>query len=49
MSAIAATPGRMTMNGMNIFGKAATSGVLRAADMLFAAIARWITRKSVHQ
>ena len=33
-------PGIITMNGMNIFGKAAISGVRRAADMEFAAMAR---------
>src|SRR5580658_2890985 len=37
------------MNGMIIFGNAATSGVLRAADIESAAIARCTTRKSVHQ
>ena len=48
-SATAAIPGRMTMNGMNIFGKAAISGVRRAADMELAAMARCTTRKFVHQ
>ena len=42
-------PGRMTRNGKNIFGTAATSGVLRAAVMFLAAMARWTTRKLVHQ
>ena len=42
-------PGTITMNGMIIFGNAAISGVRRAADMESAAMARWTTRKSVHQ
>ena len=42
-------PGTMTMNGITIFGNAAISGVRRAADIESAAMARWITRKSVHQ
>ncbi len=37
------------MNGMSIFGNAAISGVRRAADMESAAMARWTTRKFVHQ
>ena len=37
------------MNGMIIFGKAAISGVRRAADIELAAMARCTTRKSVHQ
>ena len=37
------------MNGMNIFGIAARIGVRRAAFIDRAAIARWMTRKSVHQ
>src|SRR5271170_634182 len=48
-SAAAIMPGTMTRNGKNIFGTAATSGVLRAAVMFLAAIARWTTRKLVHQ
>ena len=42
-------PGRMTRNGKNIFGIAAISGVRCAAFIDLAAIARWTTRKSVHQ
>src|SRR5205085_6016068 len=42
-------PGRITRNGKNIFGKAAMSGVRRAAVIDSAAIARCTTRKSVHQ
>ena len=42
-------PGRITRNGKSIFGTAATSGVRRAAFIDLAAIARWMTRKSVHQ
>src|SRR6201994_1433932 len=49
VSAMAMRPGRMTMKGMNIFTPAAISGVLRAADMELAAMARWTTRKAVHQ
>ena len=37
------------MNGKNIFGIAPMSGVHRAAFCDSAAIARWTTRKSVHQ
>ena len=37
------------MNGITILGKAAISGVRRAADIELAAMARWTTRKSVHQ
>ena len=44
-----AMPGRITMKGITIFGKAAISGVRRAADIDFAAMARWTTKKSVHQ
>lgn len=47
--AMAMSPGRMTRNGRNIFGTAAISGVRRAAPIESAAIARWMTRKSVHQ
>ena len=39
----------MTRNGNSIFGKAAMSGVRRAAVIESAAIARCTTRKSVHQ
>ena len=46
---MASMPGRITMNGKNIFGIAASTGVRRAAFIDLAAIARWITRKSVHQ
>ena len=49
LRANAATPGMMTINGRNIFGNAPTSGVLRAADIESAAIARCTTRKLVHQ
>ena len=49
MSATAIMPGRITRAGKSIFGTAATSGVLRAAVMLRAAIARCTTRKFVHQ
>ena len=48
-SAIAIIPGRMTRNGNSILGNAAMIGVRRAALMFSAAIARWMTRKSVHQ
>src|SRR3954449_11396828 len=48
-SAIAIRPGRITRNGKNIFGTAAISGVRRAEVIESAAIARWTTRKSVHQ
>ena len=48
-SASAAMPGTITMNGIIILGSAAMTGVRRDADMEFAAMARWITRKSVHQ
>ena len=46
---MAIRPGRMTRNGKNIFGTAAISGVRRAAVIESAAMARWTTRKSVHQ
>ena len=42
-------PGTITMNGIIILGSAAITGVRREADMELAAMARWITRKSVHQ
>ena len=45
----ASIPGTMTRNGNSIFGTAAMSGVRRAAVIEFAAMARWTTRKSVHQ
>jgi hypothetical protein len=47
--AMAIMPGRMTRAGKSIFGTAAMSGVRRAASIELAAIARWTTRKSVHQ
>ena len=37
------------MNGMSHLGQRASSGVRRAAFIESAAIARWTTRKSVHQ
>ena len=40
---MAAMPGRITINGMIILGNAAITGVRRAADMEFAAMARWTT------
>jgi hypothetical protein len=42
-------PGRMTRNGKNILGMAAISGTRRAETSESAAMARWMTRKSVHQ
>ena len=42
-------PGRITRAGKNIFGTAAINGVRRAAVIESAAMARWTTRKSVHQ
>ena len=48
-SEMAIRPGRITMNGKSILGKAAIRGVRRAADMESAAMARCTTRKSVHQ
>src|SRR5207244_12119368 len=42
-------PGKITRNGNSILGRAAISGVRRAAVIEFAAIARCTTRKSVHQ
>ena len=45
----AAMPGTITINGIIILGKAAISGVRRAADMESAAMALCTTRKSVHQ
>src|SRR5690242_309179 len=47
--AMAISPGRMTRNGKNILGMAAMSGTRRADSSEFAAIAVWMTRKSVHQ
>src|SRR5438874_3852062 len=46
---MAIMPGTITRNGNNIFGTAAISGVRRAADIEWAAMARCTTRKSVHQ
>ena len=48
-TAMAIIPGRITRNGNTILGSAAMSGVRRAAFIESAAIARWTTRKSVHQ
>src|SRR5205814_838340 len=45
----ASIPGRITRNGNSNLGSAAMSGVRRAAVIEFAAMARCITRKSVHQ
>src|ERR1700677_2057734 len=42
-------PGKMTRNGKNILGIAAINGTRRAETSESAAIARWMTRKSVHQ
>src|ERR1035437_7935580 len=42
-------PGMMIMKGKNILGRVPISGVRRAADMESAAMARWTTRKFVHQ
>src|SRR5229473_8399774 len=42
-------PGMMTRKGKNIFGTAAMRGTLRAETSESAAMARWMTRKSVHQ
>ena len=42
-------PGRMTRKGKNIFGMAAMRGTRRAETSESAAMARWMTRKSVHQ
>ena len=42
-------PGRMTMNGTNILGKAPMIGVLRADEIEFEAIARWTSTKFVVQ
>src|ERR1700689_4013841 len=47
--AMAIMPGKMTSAGKSILGKAAMSGVRRAADMELADMARCTTRKSVHQ
>src|SRR3954464_5140599 len=48
-AASAISPGMITRNGNSAFGIAAISGVRRAAAIESAAIARWTTRKSVHQ
>src|SRR3954468_17952175 len=48
-AASAISPGMITRNGNSAFGIAAMSGVRRAAAIESAAIARWTTRKSVHQ
>ena len=48
-SAMAIMPGRMTRAGKSILGRAAISGVRRAARHRSAAMARCTTRKSVHQ
>ena len=48
-TAMAIIPGRITSAGNSIFGTAAMTGVRRAAFIESAAIARWTTRKSVHQ
>ena len=45
----AISPGMITRKGKNILGNAAMSGVRRAAVIDSAAMARWTTRKSVHQ
>src|SRR5207245_10425142 len=45
----ASMPGRITRNGNSIFGNAAMGGVRRAAVIEFPAMARWRTRKWVHQ
>jgi len=47
--ATAIMPGTITSAGKSILGTAAISGVRRAAPMFFAAMARWTTRKFVHQ
>src|SRR5580765_6017865 len=47
--AMAISPGRITKKGKNIFGIAAMRGVLRAALIESAAMARCTTTKSVHQ
>src|ERR1051325_11575791 len=46
---MAIIPGRITRAGNSILGNAGRSGVRRAATIESAAIARWTTRKSVHQ
>jgi hypothetical protein len=45
----ATSPGITTTNGMNSLGKAAISGVRRAADRFLAARARWTSAKLVVQ
>src|SRR4029077_3320984 len=47
--AIAINPGRITRKGKSILGKAAINGVHRAEFIELAAMARWMTRKSIHQ
>ena len=42
-------PGRIVMNGTNIFGKAPMIGVLRADEIESDAIARWTSTKLVVQ
>src|SRR6478609_8183053 len=42
-------PGRIVMNGTNIFGKAPMIGVLRADEIELEAIARWTSTKLVVQ
>ena len=42
-------PGRIVMNGTNIFGKAPMIGVLRADEIELEAIARWTSTKFVVQ
>ena len=42
-------PGRMTSDGKQHFRNGGDEGVLRAAVMFLAAMARWTTRKLVHQ
>jgi hypothetical protein len=45
----AISPGTTTRKGMSILGKAAISGVRRAADRFLAARARWTSAKLVVQ
>ena len=42
-------PGKIVMNGTNIFGNAPMIGVLRAAEIELEAIARWTSTKLVVQ
>ncbi len=44
----AAIPGTIN-SGIIIFGMAAISGVFRAASFDFDRLARWMSKKSVHQ